>query len=140
VIIYVDTSSPLKLLIDGLGSERAEIIWDSADTVVSCTLVFVEARVALAAAERGNRLTKAQHQKAKSALRELVDDLMIVEITGALVADAADLAEAQALWGYDAVHLAAGLTVEATVLTSADFALCDAARGLGLHGANPLED
>jgi hypothetical protein len=45
-----------------------------------------------------------------------------------LVASAAELADDEGLRGYDAVHLAAVLTVEATVLSSADTALC----------ANPL--
>jgi hypothetical protein len=37
------------------------------------------------------------------------------------------------------VHLAAALTVGATVLTSADTALRDAALRQGLHVANPLD-
>lgn len=59
----------------------------------------------------------------------------MVEITEGLVADAADLAESEALRGYDAVHLAAALTVEAAILTSADSALCEAAQRRGLHVA-----
>ncbi|MCZ7631338.1 MAG: hypothetical protein M5U19_20820 [Microthrixaceae bacterium] len=53
MITYVDTSSMLKLLIDEDGSERAELIWDSADVLVSVALVVVEGRAALAAAHRG---------------------------------------------------------------------------------------
>ena len=52
---------------------------------------------------------------------------------------AADLAEDEHLRGYDAVHLAAALTVEAEILTSADTALCEAAERRGLHIANPLD-
>jgi hypothetical protein len=37
------------------------------------------------------------------------------------------------------MHLAAALTVEAEILTSADAALCDAAERRGLHIANPLD-
>jgi hypothetical protein len=73
VITYVDTSTLLKLVIDEDGSERVELIWNSADV------------------------------------------------------------------GDDAVHLAAALTIEATVMTSADAALCDAVERRGLHVANPLE-
>lgn len=61
-----------------------------------------------------------------------------MEITEELIAEAADLAEAEALRGYDAAHLAAAVTVEAAVLTSADTALCEAAQRRGLHVANPL--
>lgn len=139
MITYVDTSCLLKLVIDEDGSDRAELIWDSADAVASVALVVVEGRAALAAAVRGGRLGSSQHRSARSAFASLIDGLTIVEATERLTADAAELAEDEALRGYDAVHLAAALTVEATVLTSADTALCDAAHRRGLHVANPLD-
>ena len=60
-------------------------------------------------------------------------------ITDGLIGQAAELAESEMLRGYDAVHLAAALTIGAEVLTSADIALCAAAERHGLHVANPLE-
>jgi predicted nucleic acid-binding protein len=139
VITYVDTSALLKLLIEEDGSELAEVIWDAADVLASASLVVVEARAALAAALRGGRLTRAAHRDAKAALHDLVEGLTIVEVTESLVAEAADLAEQEALRGYEAVHLAAALLVEARVLASADRELCDAATRRGIHVANPLE-
>lgn len=139
MITYVDTSSLLKLVIDEDGSERAELIWDSADALASVALVVVEGRAALAAAQRDGRLSTSQHRKAGHEFAALVEELTIVEVTEDLISDAADLAESEALRGYDAVHLAAALTVEAIVLTSADTALCDAAERRGLHVANPLD-
>lgn len=140
MITYVDTSSLLKLLIDEDGSERAELIWDSADVLASVALVVVEGRAALAAAQRGALLDARQHRRARQAFEALVEALSIVEVTEALIADAADLAEAEALRGYDAVHLAAAVTVEATVFASADSELCAAAQRRGLHVANPLSE
>jgi uncharacterized protein len=139
VITYVDTSSLLKLLFDEDGSERAELIWDTADVLAGSALIVVEARAALAAAERGARLTAAQHRDAKDEFAVLVDELSIVEVTGQLIAAAADLAEQEALRGYDAVHLASALMIEAELVTSADAALCEAAARRGLHVANPLD-
>jgi predicted nucleic acid-binding protein len=139
VITYVDTSSLLKLLIDEDGSERAELIWDTADMLAGSALVVVEARAALAAAERGARLTATEHREAKGELAALVDEMSIVEVTEQLIADAADLAEQEALRGYDAVHLASALMIEAELVTSADVALCEAAARRGLHVANPLD-
>lgn len=139
MITYVDTSSLLKLLIDEDGSEQAGQLWDSADAVASAVLVVVEARAALAAAERDGRLTAAEHREAKAELTVLVDELTIIGITDDLIVQAAELAESEALRGYDAVHLAAAVTVGANVLTSADSALCAAAERCGLHVANPLD-
>jgi predicted nucleic acid-binding protein len=139
LITYVDTSSLLKLLIEESGSEQAGMLWDTADALASVALVVVEARAALAAAVRGARLTPVEHAEAKAELSVLVDELSIVAITDGLMAQAAELAESDALRGYDAVHLAAALTIGAEVLTSADVALCAAADRHGLHVANPLQ-
>jgi uncharacterized protein len=138
MITYVDTSTLLTLVIDEEGSSRAEVIWDSADVLASVTLVVVEARAALAAALRGGRLSSAQHQAAKMEIAQLTGDIHLIEVTEELVSAAAELAETEGLRGYDAVHLAAALFVGATVLTSADVALCEAAGRRGLHVANPL--
>ena len=140
MITYVDTSTLLKLLIDEEGSDRAELVWDAADALASVSLIVVEARAALAAATRGERLTARQHEQAKNELSALTGDLHLAAVTDDLIARAANLAEDEGLRGYDAVHLAAALLLGASVLTSADEALCDAAGRNGMHVANPLVD
>lgn len=138
MITYVDTSSLLKLLVEEDGSELTVLLWDSADALASVGLVVVEGRAALAAAHRGGRLSTSQHRRARNEFGTLLDELTIVEVTEELIEAAAELAENEGLRGYDAVHLAAALTVDATVLSSADTALCDAAERCGLHVSNPL--
>lgn len=128
----------LKLVVDEEGSDRADRIWQIADTLASVSLIVVEGRAALAAATRDGRLTAAQHRSAKASLHAFVGDLYLVGVTDALLEDAAEIAENEALRGYDAVHLAAALSVDAAILTSADAALCEAAARRGLHVANPL--
>lgn len=139
MITYVDTSSLLKLLIDEDGSESVAAIWDAADVVAAVQLIVVEARAALVAAERGARLTAAQHGNAKRGLVVLVEGLAIVEVTEDLIETAADLAEREALRGYDAVHLAAAHVIDADVFMSADAFLCEAAVRRGFHVATPPE-
>jgi predicted nucleic acid-binding protein len=140
VITYVDTSTLLKLLIDEVGSDRAERVWDAADTLASVSLIVVEARAALAAATRGARLTTQQHEQAKDELSALTGDLHLAAVTDDLISRAANLADDEGLRGDDAVHLAAALHLGASILTSADEALCDAAGRNGMHVANPLVD
>lgn len=140
MITYVDTSTLLKLVIEEEGSDSAAVIWDAADSLASARLVVVEARAALAAAHRTGRLGDHQLVEAKRQVASLIDDLHLVEITDDLVVTAADLAETEALRGYDAVHLAGALLVTASLLTSADEALCDAAARRGMHVANPLTE
>ncbi len=138
MITYFDTSTLIKLIIDEDGSDQAEVLWGTADAIASARLIVVESRAVLAAAHRSKRLSSKQFVAAKAALADLVEDLHLVEVSKELIDDAVELAEREALRGYDAVHLAAALLVGATVLTSADVALCAAASRQGLHVANPL--
>ena len=121
MITYVDTSTLLKLIIDEEGSDRAALIWSAADAVASVTLITVEARAAIAAAARGQRLTATQARDAVGELDALLR-VNLMPVTDELVSAAADLAAAEGLRGYDAVHLAAALEIGATVFSSADTA------------------
>lgn len=138
MITYVDTSTLIKLIVNEPGSDLAARIWEAADALASVRLVEVEARAALAAALRAERLTTAQHRRAVKVLAELLDQVDLVEITAGLITAAGRLAEVHALRGYDAVHLAAALFVGADVLTSADADLCVAASAERIAVANPL--
>ena len=113
MITYVDTSTLLKRLLQEAGSDQADIVWNAADVLASAVTVVVESRAALAAAQRGGRLTAAEHDHAKAGLVDLFEELTFVDITDALIAEAAELAGGEALGGYDAVHLAAALAVGA---------------------------
>ena len=135
---YVDTSLLVKLLIDEPGTATAQQVWTEATATVSVSLIAVEARAALAAAARGGRLLARQHRSAKAVLSDLLDELHVVELSTDLLSAAAELAETQALRGYDAVHLAGALATS-DVLASADADLCAAAERCGLLVANPLD-
>ena len=139
MITYVDTSTLLKRLLLEDGSNEADTIWTAADVLVSAVAVIVEARAALAAAKRARRLTAAELRHAKEGLVELLDELTLVEVTEDLAIAAGEVAEVEGLRGYDAIHLAAALAVEANVFTSADATLCEAAERRGLHVANPID-
>lgn len=139
MITYIDTSVLIKLLIAEQGTDAARHLWSNADNLAAVSLVAVEARAALAAAQRAERLTTRQHHRSRTGLYELLDQLDLITVTDSLVDRAGDLAETAQLRGYDAVHLAAALLVGATVMASADQALCDAAGRHGLHVANPAD-
>ena len=137
MITYVDTSVIIKLIVDEPGSDAAGELWDTSDVLAVGRVGYVEARAALAAAKRGQRLTTRQLHRAKATLDDLWTQVTVVEVTEELVAGAADLAETENLRGYDAVHLAAAIEVAADVIASADRDLLRAAAGVGLHTADP---
>ncbi|OWY62333.1 VapC toxin family PIN domain ribonuclease [cyanobacterium TDX16] len=129
---YVDTSTLLKLLVDEPGTSIARDVWTAASALTSVPLTQVEARAGLAAAARSDRITQQQLGQAKRMLADLVWQLDLIEVSDELVALAGDVAEDDALRGYDAVHLAAALLAGCDVLTSADRRLLAAAEQRGL--------
>lgn len=137
MITYVDTSVLIKVIIEEPGSEAAAEFWEASDVLAVVRIGYVEARAALAAARRGERLTARQLGSAKATLDGLWSQLTVVEVTEGLVDDAAELAEVERLRGYDAVHLAAALEISADLVTSADNDLLRAAARVGLHTADP---
>ena len=137
MISYFDTSALIPLLIEERGSVIAVRLWDASDRVASARLAYPEARAALAQAQRSRRITNTDHRRAVANLDELVDELDIVEIDTDLAARAGHLAEAHALRGYDAVHLACAerLADDDLVLVAGDGQLLEAATALGIQTA-----
>lgn len=139
MITYVDTSTFVKVLLVEPGSGRAREIWGRARQLVSVLLITVEGHSALAAARRGRRLSDAQYERATDELDLRLRQVTLLDIGSMLVVRAAELAVAFGLRGYDAVHLASAELAGADVFTSADGDLCDAARRLNFHVANPMD-
>jgi predicted nucleic acid-binding protein len=140
VITYVDTSVLLKLLVDDeVGANAAQRLWLDSDFVVCAEIGYAEARAALASARRGGRLDAHGLSTAKVELEALWTQVDVVPITTELVIAAGDLAEEEGLRGYDAIHLAAALAGQATVVATADSQLLAAAQHRRLDVSNPLE-
>ena len=140
MITYVDTSVVLKLLVDDEdGVDAAERLWIEASYVVCAEIGYAEARAALASAHRDGRLDDDAHGNAKNELDDLWEQIDVVPVTTDLVHAAGDLAETEGLRGYDAVHLAAAIAANVTVVATADTQLLDAARRRRFDVSNPLE-
>jgi predicted nucleic acid-binding protein len=139
LITYFDTSILTKLLIDDEAYRpESERLWLDSDYVVCAEIGYVEARAALAAARRHDRLDAAASRIAQNELERLWEQVSIVVVDTALVRAAGDVAERDRLRGYDAVHLAAAITGQVTVVASADRQLVEAARRRGLGVAGPF--
>jgi predicted nucleic acid-binding protein len=136
VIVYFDTSALVPLLVVEAGSRAARELWDRASRVVSIRLLY-PARAALAQAQRNGRLTARQLRSAVRGLEDHYGQLDLVELDETLAKDAGELAEAHALRGYDAVHLAAARRLDDAelVVATGDAALLTAAHRLGLNTA-----
>lgn len=139
MITYFDTSMLMKLVIeDEPHRSGSEQLWLGSDYVLCAEIGYVEARAALAAARRHERLDTAELRTAKDEFELLWEQMSIVVVDTALVRAAGDVAEVDGLRGYDAVHLAAALGGQAAVMASADRQLVAAARRHGLGVAGPF--
>jgi predicted nucleic acid-binding protein len=124
----------IKLLIDEDGSEHAAELWERADLLVCGQLIYPEARAALASAGQGGRLDPAGYTTAVAGLETSYAAMRIVGVDEALARVAGDLAASHGLRGYDAVHLASALAVDAAdvLLATWDMTLANAALATGM--------
>lgn len=137
MIVYFDTSAFVPLLVTEAGTPLARELWDSADEVVSTRLLYVEAAAALARARRMGRITDRNQRAALDSLDDLWRDFRVVEVDETVTRRAAELADLQALRGYDAVHCASAERIDAPdlVVASGDKDVLTACRELGLATA-----
>lgn len=134
---YFDTSALIPLVIEEAGSGVAARFWDEATRLVASRLIYPEVRAALALARRTDRITAATLRTARADVELLVEQIDIIELDETLAHRAGHLAEAHALRGYDAVHLASAERIndDELVLVAGDAHLLRAASDLGLRGA-----
>ena len=134
MILYLDTSSLVKLYVDEPGSSDVHRLVEEAELVVASVVAYPEARAALARRRRERSLTVAAHRRAKATLDADWPRLLALDVAGELARSAGELAERKRLRGFDAIHLASYLAVvrefpgESVRFSAADQKLVRAAR------------
>ena len=134
MIAYFDTSAVVALLLAEPTSPTCMRLWDDAAMVVSCRLVYPEACAALGQAHRIGRVTQRQLVDARADLDDAMVELEYLEADSDLAEAAGSLAIDHGLRGYDAIHLAAALSIadEETVFVTGDRQLAHVASDVGL--------
>jgi len=138
---YFDSSALMKLLIEEDGRQVSLAVWKAVDTPATSRVAYPEVRAALAAARRGRRLTARQYTAARADWERRWSQLRVVEAEPRVASRAGELAEACALRGFDAVHLASALLLgraddpDVPVMVAWDARLREAAADLGLRTA-----
>ncbi len=134
MIAYFDTSAIIPLLIDEPLSDLAHRVWRHASWVATARVSYVEARSGLARACRTGRISAGELREAVQGLEALHRQIHHVEITADLVSRAGNLAEDVSLRAYDAIQLAAALSldIDDVVVLTGDRQLAIAAQALGL--------
>ena len=149
VVFYFDTSALVKRYASEIGSDWVIALCHSAtgNTISTARITQAEAAAAFASKYRSGGLSQAHYI---GVLCDLAHDsahqYLLVEVNQLLVDLAVELTKRRKLRGYDAVQLAAALTLN-DLLTQAQFSpltfvaadddLLDAAQGEGLGTDNP---
>lgn len=134
MILYLDTSSLVKLYVEEPGAEVVRGLVERAEIVAASVVAYAEARAALARRRRERSLPPAAQRRARAALDADWPRILALDVSSALSRSAGDLAERLRLRGFDAIHLASYLAVarefpgEDVVFSSADLALERAAK------------
>ena len=136
MILYLDTSSLVKLYVDEPSSLDIVDLVDEAAAVATAVVAYAEARAAFARRHREGALSR---RALATATRHLDADwpaLLVLGVDNALCRHAGELTQRYALRGYDAVHLSAFASVARAAgpsncrFSSADRALTRAAAAL----------
>jgi predicted nucleic acid-binding protein len=116
LILYLDTSSLIKLYVVEDGSDEVHRLVSHSSLIATSVVTYPEARSALARLRREGSLTASGHEIARAELDRDWRRYLALDVDRPVRRLAGDLAERHALRGFDSLHLASFL-----LLTSAGF-------------------
>jgi predicted nucleic acid-binding protein len=125
VILYLDSSSAVKLYVEEEHSAEVERTVQAADRVSSSRIAYAEIRAAFAAAWRAGRIAEQPYRGLVQAFNGDWRRYIRVSPSEAVIRLAGDLAEKHGLRGYDAVHLASALSIKKLTLEDVSFSSRD---------------
>lgn len=135
MILYLDTSSLIKLYVSEEGSAQVWQLVEASGLVATSVVAYAEARAALARHRRDRGITALEFERAKSDFERDWPNYLRIELTEPRYRHAGDLAERHGLRGFDSLHLASFLSLhplsaegEALIFSSFDERLNRAAR------------
>jgi predicted nucleic acid-binding protein len=107
MILYLDASALVKRYVAGVGSVEVDRLIAQADVAGTAAISRAEVAAALAKAVRVGTLARDEAEAALQVFRTQWMDLVRLQLTEVILAQADALAWDYGLCGYDAVHLAA---------------------------------
>jgi predicted nucleic acid-binding protein len=111
LILYLDTSSLVKLYVEEEGSDEIRALVDQADIVSTSVVAYPESYSAFARQQREGGLTIEEYQRAKADLARDWPTFLKIDVTEPLYRHAGELAGLHALRGFDSLHLASYLAL-----------------------------
>jgi predicted nucleic acid-binding protein len=111
MIVYLDTSSLVKLYVEEDESSKVDVLVKSSEVTATSLVAYAEARAAFARRFREKAFTTDEYNRLKEFFDKDWSRYFILNVTGDMIRLAGDLAEKHALRGFDSIHLASALTL-----------------------------
>lgn len=110
MIVYLDTSSLVKLYVQEEDSNAIEKLVGSSEVVATSLIAYAEARSAFARRLREDVYSIDEYRKIILRFDQDWENCLRLGVTGDLIRRAGDLAEKHGLRGFDAIHLSSAIT------------------------------
>lgn len=125
MIIYLDTSSLVKLYLKESGSEDIKELVSNASAVITSIVAYAESRAAFVRQYKNSELTRREYLQTKSIFERDWKEILIVWLDEEISRLAGELAEKYILRGFDSIHLASYLTFKRKVRAEVRFSSFD---------------
>ncbi len=126
MILYLDTSALVKLYVRETGSRVVAKLARESAALATSIVAYAETRAAFARLMRAGVTVEKRHHERLKQFNADWESFMRIELGHALARTAGELAEAYALRGFDAIHLASALWLNDTSGGKLRFAAFDA--------------
>jgi len=125
MIVYLDTSSLVKLYVEEDESSKVDALVKSSKVTATSLVAYAEARAAFARRFREKAFTSDEYNRMKAFFNEDWNRYLILSVTQDIIRLAGGLAEKHALRGFDSIHLASALTLCQELSSSIVFSCFD---------------
>lgn len=125
MILYLDTSSLVKLYVEETGSKEVKKLVEAAQIVSTSRIAYVEAIAGVTRKLREEELNKEEWGQIVKDLERDWESYFIIEVSEAVTKLAVDLINRHPLRGFDAIHLASGLLLKRRTKLNVSFSCFD---------------
>ncbi|MBM4339764.1 MAG: type II toxin-antitoxin system VapC family toxin [Deltaproteobacteria bacterium] len=126
MIVYLDTSSLVKLYVEEVGSEEIRNIAQKAAVISTSKVAYAEARSAFARKQKEDGFPLNLLRGVVSDFNRDWDSYYLIEVTDGLIRVAGDIAEKYLLRGFDSIHLASAIHLKNRIRIDIYFSSHDA--------------
>ncbi len=130
--IFFDSSAFAKRYIEEPGSDQVEDLCAQATLLGVSSICLPEIISGLCRLSRDSILTKNQYEVTKESLLKDFEDIMVCNITPAVIGQTIHILETNTLRTLDALHIGCALEWKAEVFVSSDLRQISAAKKSGL--------